>query len=449
MNKLLARQLKKFEFSEEQLPQDLKSWKRFLQSIENTYSQHEKDRYLIERSFEISSKEINDQIQQNKEMSAHLAQSSKLAAIGTLASGVAHELNNPLAAVRGYVELLLRSCGKENPDARNTLTRVVGLTERMAKITGQLLKLSHKSTEDDIGFCNLKDSLSDIVDISSKQFELNKIQIKANYESKDLVVCGDLTRMAGVFQNLLTNSRDAFASNPSATRRSMVEISVKDSDDPNYLDITYKDNAGGIPEHILPRIFDPFFTTKGVGGGTGLGLSLIRNSLVEIDSSISVVVEAPCTIFTIKLKKSNEIVQNNKGTHTLAPAKMETTAIRPRTLYISSNSTSTFADEFKSYLNVTNVTCNKEKMTNITERDFNYVILDGVQNFGFVYSAVKDILLSKPEAKLVILGATAAECESASGLSEFSYLHIENPIRSRADFLFKLNDFNPTFAAAA
>ena len=443
MNKLLARQLKKLNMDSANLPDSIESWNIFLKTVENTYTQNEKDRYLTERSFEISSQEIRDQIQQNKEMSAHLAQSSKLAAIGTLASGVAHELNNPLAAVRGYVELLLRSCRNADPAAYDTLKRIVYLTERMAKISGQLLNLSHKSNIDEIGICSLKDSISDIVDLTYKQFQLNEISIQIDYSATDFVVCGDLTRMAGVFQNLLNNSSDAFLSNPSLTRKSQIEIAVADASDSSYLDITYKDNAGGIPADVLPRIFDPFFTTKGVGGGTGLGLSLIRSSLEEIDGSISVLVEDRCTIFKIRLKKSDEKIKNDrKVTHLPLQEKILSLSGKPKILFISNDKAQSFPADFKSYLQVRAIKTDSTELGSINIEDrFDFLIIDGVQGYSPIRRVVENMVVSRPEAKLVVLGATQAECDAIEVFKNSSYLLIEKPIGSRAEFLFKLNEF--------
>ena len=96
MNKILVRQLKRLGLDLDSPPKNKEEWWDLLESVNNYYDQCEEEQYLLERSIEISSREINERAEKNKELGLELAQATKLATIGTLASGMAHELNNPL-----------------------------------------------------------------------------------------------------------------------------------------------------------------------------------------------------------------------------------------------------------------------------------------------------------------------------------------------------------------
>lgn len=106
MSRLLSRQLKQHKLTEA-TPPTPDEWQAFLNTIERTYIQNEEDRYLQERSLSISSREMREALEREKKMSGELAHAAKLTSIGTLASGVAHELNNPLAGVKGYCEIMI------------------------------------------------------------------------------------------------------------------------------------------------------------------------------------------------------------------------------------------------------------------------------------------------------------------------------------------------------
>ncbi len=146
IHKLLARLLKRAGLSEDKVPTSTQDWQNFLKMINDVYLSYDNDRYLLERSLEISSHELEERLQKDKDQIAQLAKSARLLSLGTLASGVAHELNNPLTGIMGYAHLILR---EETLSERNRsrLVSIEKLSRRMAEIVGNLKRFSHSEIQ--------------------------------------------------------------------------------------------------------------------------------------------------------------------------------------------------------------------------------------------------------------------------------------------------------------
>ena len=148
MHRVLNRQLRRVGLSFDQMPVDLNQWQDFLKSIEEAYLQDDQGRYLLERSLDISSKEMAQRLKQNQELHLQLAQANKLVSLGTLASGIAHELNNPLQAIKGYMEILIRKDVDRNQQLSH-YERVRKLCDRMGSTIKHLLRLARKSQDNE------------------------------------------------------------------------------------------------------------------------------------------------------------------------------------------------------------------------------------------------------------------------------------------------------------
>lgn len=305
MHRLLKRQLIKAGLAENQAPEDLEAWKSFLKSVENVYVQAEEDRYLLERSLEISSLEMKEEIDRNKQMSLQLAQASKLASLGTLASGVAHELNNPLAGIKGYAEMMIEdeNLNEEDMDCANS---IVKLCNRMAGIIKHMLKLSRQSENEEVSSIDIRDQIEDIKKLTAQQFETDQINVQIDLQAENYLVNASSNAIWSLLQNLFCNSRDAFFEKRLVSER-RIHLRVSNNDKKDQVYIVYKDNAGGMPPDVVERIFDPFFTTKKVGEGTGLGLAISRQVIEDIGGSIKVESEeGRGTCFEITLPVGSE-----------------------------------------------------------------------------------------------------------------------------------------------
>ncbi len=215
-------------------------------------------------------------------LKSQLFQTAKQASVGTLAAGIAHELNNPLAVVAAYVDQFIELLEEPlkgptiEPEKlehlKNYLNMIDKSTVRMHMIVNNLLAYADESgtsvkTELDLNkvinssFAFLKDS-----------FEKLGVSAELCLATDLLPFLGDFGQLESVFTNLMANSRDAFQT-VKDDRIGQVKLTTSRRANGGIL-VVYEDNAGGMPPDVVARIFDPFFTTKEVGKGTGLGMSV-------------------------------------------------------------------------------------------------------------------------------------------------------------------------------
>lgn len=207
---------------------------------------------------------------------AEIAQGEKLASVGLLASGIAHELNNPLTGVLTFTSLLRRKMADGSPDAED-LDLVISETRRCASIIRRLLDFAREKVPVK-GFFNLNQLIEDTVRFVDRPASLQQIEITTNLDSDLPQVWGDADLIKQVILNILVNAEQAIESQGSIfieSRRYIAKAPAKPGVEPlPMVEVAIKDTGCGIPEANLQRIFDPFFTSKEVGKGTGLGLSV-------------------------------------------------------------------------------------------------------------------------------------------------------------------------------
>jgi signal transduction histidine kinase len=205
-----------------------------------------------------------------------IIRSEKLASVGQLAAGVAHEIGNPLAAILGYVDILRSDlAGKGDmplADRQDALDRVKAETQRIHRIIRELLEFSRPSREDPVATDPLRvvQSAQALLAPQSRFREVRVVTLPAT-EAWPLVMVAQ-SRLVQVFVNLLMNAADAMAG------KGIVVVSCLE--EKGKVILTVVDEGLGIPKEIRRKVFDPFFTTKPVGQGTGLGLPVCR-SIIE------------------------------------------------------------------------------------------------------------------------------------------------------------------------
>lgn len=202
-------------------------------------------------------------------LEAQLIQSEKLAAIGQLVSGVAHELNNPLTSISGLAELLLEQ--EPLPDSPRQHLRIIhDQAERAGRIVRNLLTFARSETEQKT-LVDLNEVVGRTSSLVAYDARLREIALQHDLSGEALPVQGDPHELQQVLLNLLTNAIQALAGLP-ADRVRRIVVSTAGGTDGAVLAVT--DSGDGVAEEARPKLFTPFFTTKPAGQGTGLGLSL-------------------------------------------------------------------------------------------------------------------------------------------------------------------------------
>jgi hypothetical protein len=197
--------------------------------------------------------------------------SEKMAAIGLLAAGVAHEVNTPLTGISSFTQLLLERADPGDPRTE-LLEKIERQTFRAAKIVTSLLNLARPSSGDAEPI-ELNGILGDVLSLLEHQFKLSRIQVRRDLCPEAMVVRGVEYKLQQVFLNLFLNARDALPKGG--------WVSVTSRLDGGRALIEVSDTGVGIPAEHIGRIYDPFFTTKAEGRGTGLGLSVTYGIVQE------------------------------------------------------------------------------------------------------------------------------------------------------------------------
>ena len=233
-------------------------------------------------------------ITERKQLLQQLLQTGKLAAVGTLISGVAHEVNNPLAGALGHLDLLLRE------DLNESITEDLQVardeTMRAVQIMRNLLSFARERKPEKT-YVSVNEVLGDTLDLREYELTVSNISVERMFQSDLPKTMADHGQLQQVFLNLILNAEQAIAK---AQNHGVITVGTKQRGD--VIRVTVADDGPGIPKEILPKIFDPFFTTKQVGKGTGLGLSICYGIIEEHSGQIRVSSKAgKGATFTVEL----------------------------------------------------------------------------------------------------------------------------------------------------
>ena len=234
---------------------------------------------LAETSAEVRARE-----QDLRDKQEQLVQAGKLATLGELTTGVAHELNNPLNNIALFVGNAIDQIDLGVADAEQLLVDLRKASEQVLKATQIIshLRTFGRAAVISAEPVSINSVARDALSLMHEQLRLRQIEVALQLSDDDPKVLGSAIQLEQVFINLLSNARDALAE--SAEKRVTVQTTVEDG----VVNVTLEDTGPGIPEGYEQRIFDPFFTTKEVGKGTGLGLSITYGIIKEHRGDISV-----------------------------------------------------------------------------------------------------------------------------------------------------------------
>ncbi len=235
---------------------------------------------------------IRDMTEWHK-MQAHLQQSQKMEAIGTLAGGIAHDFNNILGAIMGFTQLALYDLPQESP-TRYNLDQVLKASDRARDLVKQILAFSRQG-EQEKGPIHVLPVVKEVLKLLRASLP-KSIEIQQKLSVSEDLILMDPTHLHQVLMNLCTNASQAIQDRKGVIEVSLDEVHLEEGDKPFFQDmnpgpflrLSVRDTGGGMDPAILSRIFDPFFTTKKPGQGTGMGLSVVHGIVRSHGGQITV-----------------------------------------------------------------------------------------------------------------------------------------------------------------
>ncbi|MFH1381403.1 MAG: histidine kinase N-terminal 7TM domain-containing protein [Chloroflexota bacterium] len=212
-------------------------------------------------------------ITERKKMQEQIIAQDRLASIGQLASGIAHEINNPLTPILGFTELLLK---RELPnDIKSDLKVIYENTRRAASVVGRLLTFSRQS-KPALALCRIDEVIESAIQLRAYQLEKDGIKVIREYAPQALQTLADATQLEQVFLNLIMNAEYEMCHSHGGGN-----LLIKTEESGEIIRASVKDDGRGISKENMDRLFTPFFSTKPVGEGTGLGLSICHGIIAE------------------------------------------------------------------------------------------------------------------------------------------------------------------------
>ncbi|KPJ69952.1 hypothetical protein AMJ44_01315 [candidate division WOR-1 bacterium DG_54_3] len=251
-------------------------------------------------------KKVEERTEEIRKMQAHLVEQEKLASLGKLAAGIAHEINNPLGGILIYSHLLLEDTKKKSPQYDN-LKKIVKETSRCKDIVKGLLQFARPKDPEMIK-TDINEILENSLSIMERQVLFQNINLERKYSTDLPKIVADSAQLQQVFMNIILNAAEAMDGNGTLTIKTCLQ------GDGEHISIEFTDTGHGIKEEDKMRLFEPFFTTKEVGKGTGLGLAISYSIIQKHEGTIKVTSqEEKGSTFTVILPVKKEIDHDENG----------------------------------------------------------------------------------------------------------------------------------------
>jgi PAS domain S-box-containing protein len=246
---------------------------------------------LDEKGDLLSAIEYMKDITEEQRLQEQLIQSEKLAGIGILASGVAHEINNPLSGIIGMAEVALEE--EDISKNKGYLTDILNCAQRIGEIVRGLRSYSRAAKKEELGLVDLNEVMEESLRMVRLASKKTSVEVIKKFQSVEKI-WANVGEIQQVFTNLITNALQAMNG-----RKDPLTLSTRSLKD--FVEVKVSDHGMGIPQKYLGHIFDPFFTTKNPGEGTGLGLNIVYRIVTKYEGTIDVESkEQEGTTFTIK-----------------------------------------------------------------------------------------------------------------------------------------------------
>ena len=228
----------------------------------------------LARSFNDMQHQLEDKEHELMMSQTYAHHANKLASLGEMASGMAHEINSPIQSINLVAQRVQQQLDKNmsTDEINSSMEKITDSVSKVSEIINSLRKVSRDSTNDEFTNTSIKDLIQDTTNMTEERFKVNNVNFETNYlnlSENTLIQCQHL-QISQILINLVNNAYDAI----SKLDDKWIKINIKKI--PANIQITVTDSGVGIPESIVDKIFEPMFTTKDIGSGTGLGLSISR-----------------------------------------------------------------------------------------------------------------------------------------------------------------------------
>ncbi len=228
-------------------------------------------------------------VTEKKQMEMQLIQADKMASLGELAAGVAHEINNPLSGIISNAEFLQEGIPAESEEQQEEIQEIVDNSQRIKTIVQDLLNFSRQRDSKTYTTLDISSVITSSLNLTEHQIQLDRIKVVKEIGEALPPVRGSFNQIEQVFINLLSNARYALNRkypDPHEDKTLLIRTDQVEQNGRKYVRVEFHDMGMGIPEENVDKIFNPFFTTKEQGQGTGLGLSISYNIIQEHQGAI-------------------------------------------------------------------------------------------------------------------------------------------------------------------
>jgi PAS domain S-box-containing protein len=279
LNQLNEQKIKLIEYSQQLEKKVQERTKSLVESMKEAEERRLAIINMLE-DIDVAHKELIKANQELRETQAQLVQSAKMAAVGQLAGGVAHEINNPLTGILNNVQLLKLQMSQSGEIPAEELQRTLDVVElasqRCKRIVQGLLRFSRVS-KGEYNLTDIHEVIENTLLLAGDELRINNIELIKEFSSDLPAVNADSNRLEQVFLNLISNAK--WAMKDTQEKRLIIRVSL--SSDKKSIEIAFIDTGCGISKENQEKIFTPFFTTRPVGEGTGLGLSVCFGIIKE------------------------------------------------------------------------------------------------------------------------------------------------------------------------
>jgi PAS domain S-box-containing protein len=242
--------------------------------------------------------DLRERLRMRKELEEtrmQLMQAEKIASIGRLAAGIAHEINNPLSGILIFADILMRDLSPPNPQWNEDLQEIINQTMRCKEIVARLLEFSRQSANQRFNY-DINSVIQRSAELLTYQALFHNVEFIFDLQADIPAMIGDPGQLQQVFINFIINAGTAM------NGRGRITITSRFHPDSDEVALQFADSGPGIPDEIISKVFEPFFTTKGPGEGTGLGLSVAYGIIQQHGGSMSVRnVPSGGAVFTVVL----------------------------------------------------------------------------------------------------------------------------------------------------